>query len=99
MISKKLYVAMRKSLDLCEVRACLRKRSSSLDVAIKQNKSSRAMACGDLGNKLFFLHAAVASAANDACEEDQCRVTSLKSPIPAMESWNAWAIMPGRRLF
>jgi hypothetical protein len=45
---------MRKSLDLCEVRACLRKRSSSLDVAIKQNKFSRAMACGYLGNKLFF---------------------------------------------
>jgi hypothetical protein len=45
---------MRKSLDLSELRACLRKKFSSLDVAIKQNKFSGAMDCGYLGNKLFF---------------------------------------------
>lgn len=59
---------MRNSLDLSEVRACLKnifllwmKRSS-------KTKLSRARARGYLGNKLFFCHAAVVSAANDACE-------------------------------
>jgi hypothetical protein len=85
-IREKIIYAMQKHLDVSGVERDENNFQNAQLQARKKILTVVKATLGYLGNKLFFCPRGRLSAMNDAREEDQCRVTSLKSPIPAMES-------------